>query len=99
MARTIAVNLRLAKYDVLIDRTTKWGNPYSHKPIAGTIRVATRDIAIKKYVEWIREQPELIAALHELRGKALGCHCKPLGCHGDVLALMADGFLSTTSTP
>lgn len=22
----------------------------------------------------------------QLRGKVLGCHCKPLACHGDILA-------------
>ncbi|ASF45912.1 DUF4326 domain-containing protein [Methylovulum psychrotolerans] len=24
--------------------------------------------------------------LLQLRGKVLGCHCKPAACHGDVLA-------------
>ncbi|CAG1022170.1 hypothetical protein DOJK_01483 [Patescibacteria group bacterium] len=24
--------------------------------------------------------------LLKLRGKILGCHCKPLACHGDILA-------------
>jgi hypothetical protein len=35
-------------------------------------------------------QPALIAALGELRGKVLGCWCKPALCHGDVLAEFAD---------
>lgn len=30
--------------------------------------------------------PTLLAALPELKGKVLGCFCKPKACHGDVLA-------------
>jgi hypothetical protein len=31
-------------------------------------------------------QPQLLADLHELEGKVLGCWCKPeKSCHGDVL--------------
>jgi len=30
------------------------------------------------------------AARRELRGKILGCHCKPKACHGDILAEIAD---------
>jgi hypothetical protein len=28
--------------------------------------------------------------LHELKGKRLGCYCKPKRCHGDFLANLAD---------
>jgi hypothetical protein len=28
----------------------------------------------------------------ELKGKTLGCFCKPLACHGDVLAYIADSI-------
>jgi hypothetical protein len=46
---------------------------------------------IEKYRVWIQTQPQLMAALGELRGKVLGCWCKPLAaCHGDVLAELAD---------
>ena len=40
-------------------------------------------------------RPDLLARLGELRGKALGCWCAPLACHGDVLAGAAaeDGAL------
>lgn len=73
-------------YDVLIDRTTKWGNPYSHKD--GTLalyRVGTRQEAIEKYREYILSNKELLNSLDEIRGKTLGCWCKPKSCHGDIL--------------
>ena len=44
-----------------------------------------RDEVIARYRDWIATQPELLAALPELRGKDLACWCAPEPCHGDVL--------------
>jgi hypothetical protein len=44
------------------------------------------------YEVHIRRSPKLIAALPELAGKKLGCHCKPLACHGDVLIKLLHEF-------
>lgn len=94
MQRTRVVNIRLHAYDVLIDRSTKWGNPFTHRDgTRGVHRVATRAQAVASYLDWIKTQPVLLAALPELQGKILGCHCKPLACHGDVLAALADGLI------
>jgi hypothetical protein len=54
----------------------------------------TRDEVIEKFRAWIVQQPELMAALPELRGKDLVCWCAPERCHGDVLIeLAANGTL------
>lgn len=74
----IVVNLHKEEYDVHIGRPSKWGNPFK-------LDTYTRTESIKKYKEWILTQPELLASLNELDGKRLGCSCKPLPCHGDVL--------------
>lgn len=79
------VNVRRGSYDIRIDRATKWGNPFRIGPDG------TRAEVIEKYREWIAGQPDLLAALPELRGKRLGCWCSPLPCHGDVLAELAEG--------
>lgn len=79
-------------YQVYIGRGSKWGNPYTHK--MGTSApwiVDDRETAIRLYEEWLRSQPELMAAAKkELKGKTLGCWCKPLDCHGDVLLRIAN---------
>ena len=83
---TKVVNINTDVCDVLIDRSTKWGNPYSHK--SGTLakfRVKSRKEAIEKYREYILDTPELLNCLDELEGRVLGCHCYPKPCHGDVL--------------
>ena len=87
----MVVHCEREPYDILIDRTTVWGNPYSHKD--GTLakyRVKTRGEAIQKYREYILDNPELLARLPELRDKVLGCWCKPAACHGDVLEELAN---------
>lgn len=94
MKKATVVNLRSSAYDVDITRATKWGNPFTHEKDKRTLAkhvVATREIAIAKYEEWIQQQPHLMAALPTLKGKVLGCWCKPLACHGDVLARLANG--------
>jgi len=80
------VHINKDPYDVLIDRTTIWGNPYSHRENTLAIyKVKTRKESIDKYREYILNNPELLEKLPELRGKVLGCWCKPLPCHGDIL--------------
>lgn len=85
------VHCKQENYDVYIGRPSKWGNPYSHKPGMAPWIVDTREDAIRLYREWLMSQPELLAAAKkELRGKVLGCWCKPLDCHGDVLMEIAN---------
>lgn len=72
---------------VYIGRPSKYGNPFSHlNNTKADYKVATRDEAIRKYEEWILNNPELLEqAKTELKGKDLVCWCKPAACHGDVL--------------
>ncbi len=84
------VNVKTEDAEVYIGRPSKWGNPFSHIPGKGQIYVATREKAIELYEQHLLQQPDLVAALPELRGKVLGCWCKPLACHGDVLLRLAN---------
>lgn len=75
-----------------IGRPSKWGNPFSHKHrTKAQFKVETREEAVNKYREWILTQPQLLRDISkELKDKTLACWCKPLACHGDVLADLAD---------
>lgn len=82
------VNLNHDEYDVFIGRGSKWGNPFTHIKDKATLAdfiVETREEAIESYREYILNNKELMEALPELEGKTLGCFCKPLSCHGDIL--------------
>ena len=84
ISRQALVVRRNQPHDMYIGRPTKWGNPF----VIG--RDGTREEVIAKYRAWIVEQPELMAALPELRRKVLACYCAPLPCHGDVLVELAN---------
>lgn len=75
---TKVVHCRRSPYNVYIGRPSKWGNPFSIGPDG------TREMVIEKYREYLYKSG-LIHDIEELRGKILGCWCKPKPCHGDVL--------------
>jgi len=75
---------------VYIGRPSKWGNPFTYKAGTRAEHVVPFSEVLPRYEAWLREQPELMAAIGELRGKVLGCWCAPGPCHGDVLARIAD---------
>lgn len=83
---TTVVHKHRQMYDVDISRRGKWGNPYRIG------RDGTRAEVIAKYEVWIKGQPQLMAALPELKGMVLGCHCHPRPCHGDVLARLVNAL-------
>lgn len=76
---TKVVNLRKEEYDSYIGRGSKWGNPFRIG------KDGTRNEVIKKYREYLLSRQDLLDSLDELKDKKLGCYCKPLACHGDVL--------------
>lgn len=70
----------------MIDRETKFGNPFRLEEDGGKY---TREESIEAYREWfvekIRTDQEFRQAVEDLRGQTLGCWCKPKACHGDVI--------------
>ena len=90
--KTTVVNRRTHAFEVYIGRGSIWGNPFTHLsgPTQARFSVPTRADAIDAYRGWLAEQPELVAQIPTLRGKVLGCYCKPAACHGDILAELAD---------
>ena len=72
---------------VLIDRRTKWGNPFRITP------ACSREQAIARYRAdlWrrIRAGEVSLQELAALDGCWLACWCEPEPCHGDVLARAA----------
>lgn len=82
---TRVVHCKKEPFDVYIGRPSKWGNPFKIG------KDGSREDVIAKYRQWILANPELIAKLpSELKGRMLGCWCRPNSCHGDVLAELAD---------
>ena len=76
---TTVVNVHTDEYDLLIDRTTRWGNPFHAGPDGSLAQV------LERYRRHVLSSKDLLSALEELRGRRLGCHCAPQPCHGHVL--------------
>ena len=94
---TEVVNKNKDRYDVYIGRGSKWGNPYTHLPLSDTqakYKVSSRKESIEKYKEYllIGDGSHLLNDLDELKGKKLGCYCKPKSCHGDILSTLCNNL-------
>lgn len=93
---TNVVNLRAAKYDVYIGRpgkgqTSIWGNP-ARVGIDGTQGECVQlfENLMRKR---IKENPDYwLGELKKLKGKTLGCFCKPRACHGDIIVKLIQEY-------
>jgi hypothetical protein len=80
------VNLRSDDYDVYIGRAGRgqdgyFGNPYRRGDVPDVLG------AFRAYfLDKIDTDPEFRKRVLGLRGKRLGCFCKPRPCHGDIIA-------------
>ena len=98
---TTVVHCKKKPYDVYIGRPSKWGNPFTHindgKTLAKYV-VGSREEAIEAYRKWITEGEgkHLLKDLGELKGKVMGCWCKPKSCHGDVLSELIEKLYTKT---
>ena len=82
-----------------IGRGSVLGNPYTHLPVDKTLaihQVATREESIELYDAYFdkmyAEDEKYRKAIDEIYEKYksgetvyLGCYCKPLPCHGDII--------------
>jgi|APCry1669192806_1035432.scaffolds.fasta_scaffold180394_2 hypothetical protein len=91
---TTVVNIRKKKgkkrphCDVLIDRTTPFGNRHAIGFCSVCNKVHDRKEAIAEYKKDFYiclTIPEFRDSVLAMKGKKLGCWCKPLPCHGDVI--------------
>ena len=94
---TQVVNLRTEKCDVKICRTKDnkiphapesgcFGNPFFLKDVDDEVE---REVVLEKYRKYFLAKVELDLdfrkAVLGLRGKKIGCFCKPRRCHGDAI--------------
>lgn len=107
VSSTLVVKIDKDEYDVYIGRDKKqpmhYGNPFDFKNGIGSVKVSNREEAIQCYEEWLRGDPKwfkvepvrrqwILDNLTALEGRRLGCFCKPLACHGDVLVKLLKEF-------
>lgn len=80
------VHCKKEPYDVMIDRRTPYGNPFTMKNKSDEERTRV----IEEFEKWFLDKMErgdnlMYKVLANLSGKTLGCWCKPKPCHGDII--------------
>lgn len=101
---TRVVNIRHEPCDRYIGRGPKglipsrpemkgyFGNPFVLKDSSDP---EERKKVLVEYRNWflkrVQEDPVFARAIATLKGKRLGCFCKPAECHGDVIAAWLEG--------
>ena len=86
---TRVVNIKNEKYDVYIGRAGRgqdgyFGNPFTIT--AGQSRGSSLDKYRGYFFDRVKNDIEFRKRINALKGKTLGCFCKPYDCHGDIIA-------------
>ena len=84
-------------FDAYIGRGSIWGNPHAVGFGNGPDEESnSREDAIRKFKydfeNHLLKKTDFLTKTIELSGKKLGCHCKPLACHGDIIAEFLNSF-------
>jgi hypothetical protein len=86
------MGFRWERDDVDISRSGYFGNRF----VIG--RDGNREDVIEKFERWARKEgvfnEEYRERVKGLYGKRLVCWCKPLKCHGDILMLLSEEWIS-----
>lgn len=84
---TIVINKKTSisykKSDVYIGRPSKFGNPFSVKEYGREGCIKRFEIYFTDKISW---NSNFAKEIKKLQGKRLVCYCKPLACHGDIIA-------------
>jgi hypothetical protein len=86
---TKVVNMKYEDFDVYIGRAGRGQDGYFGNPFVLQVG-EPRGSSLEKYRvhfhERLKTDPEFRKRINELKGKTLGCFCKPYPCHGDIIA-------------
>lgn len=82
---------RSAGLFVYVGRAVPWrGYTKSlwHNPFYGE----DRNVLLQKYDKYLQNRKDLIESMILLKGRVLGCWCKPLPCHADILVRFVNSY-------
>ena len=87
--QTVVVNIYKEQFDVYIGRAGRGQDGYFGNPFRIEQSVSRED-AVERFQRYfadrIEKDSEFNRQVLALKGKRLGCFCKPKACHGDVIA-------------
>lgn len=87
--RTVVVNIYEEQFDASIGRAGRGEDGYLGNPFRMENEISRED-AVQKFQKYFTERIEKDSEFRRrvlaLKGRRLGCFCKPKACHGDVIA-------------
>lgn len=92
---TTVVNIKRHKCDVYIGRGSPFGNPFRIGDDGDRAQVLVK---YRNYFNQRLTDQSFRDKVLELKGKVLGCWCKPLACHGDVIIEYLENTNETETT-
>jgi hypothetical protein len=87
--QTVVVNIHKEPFDVYIGRRGRGQDGYFGNPFRIGHGISREDAVNgfqKHFAERIEKDTGFKRRILALKGKRLGCFCKPKACHGDVIA-------------
>ena len=87
--QTVVVNIYKEQFDTYIGRAGRGYDGYFGNPFrmgTGISRESVVQKFQKYFIDRIEKDTEFKRRILALKGKRLGCFCKPKACHGDVIA-------------
>jgi hypothetical protein len=87
--QTVVVNINKEPFDIYIGRAGRGEDGYFGNPFRMGNGASREDVVRrfqKYFTERIEKDSEFKRRVLALKGKRLGCFCKPMACHGDVIA-------------
>lgn len=100
---TVVVNIRKEKCDIYIGRIKNsdehFGNPFAITPSTiATSSAANLDESLNSFLQWLKGENHqeiephrrswILNNISRLKGKRIGCFCRPRRCHGDVYRIL-----------
>jgi hypothetical protein len=84
--QTVVVNINTEQFDIYIGRAGRGeGGYYNPFHETGSAEDAVQRFQ-RYFIDRIEKDSEFKRRILALKGKRLGCFCKPKACHGDVIA-------------
>jgi hypothetical protein len=87
--QTVVVNIYKEQFDVYIGRAGRGQDGYFGNPFRIGCGMSRED-AVQRFqryfIDRIEKDSEFKRRVLAVKGKRLGCFCKPKACHGDVIA-------------
>jgi hypothetical protein len=92
MIETFVVNLYREPYDTYVGRAGKGQLGYFGNPFTGMSRTESIALFRKHFYERLKSDPLFNRRVRSLKGKILGCFCKPKACHADIIVEYLNGL-------